>query len=627
MAAKEDNMLIQTFFKIVSLQVVLWIALIVLIMSSVTYAQDQPISKQISQLLESLQPVAQKDLGQGKKPQEPPRLFTGPDGYLRSLGAPPSFCFPVATATPGKPEETAYSFLKENANLFGLTGKAVDLKTLKINHRNNRNYIRFEQTYKGLPVFGAQIIVQVNEFDCVEYVLSDIALNTQMLDDGFLSINPTISSMEAIKKARDLFLQKAQGFRILTTTPELKIFDPSVVGAAGTIRLVWDLKVQSEDSPHINEHILLDAHTGEIVRHYPLNIPALDREIYDSNNTTADPGTLERDEGDSASGIGDVDDAYDYFEDAYDFYNTHHGRDSINDGGMTISVTVRYCNPGKSCPYGNAFWSPGKNRLYFGDPLMADDIVGHEYTHGVTQYESGLIYENHSGAINESFSDVWGEFIDLGNSAGTDTTAVRWQIGEDTGSGASRDMSDPPNFGDPDRLGHPNFVSPVYNPTDSNDYGGVHTNSGVNNKLCYLLTDGDTFNGKTITGVGINTVANLYYEVQTNLLTAGSDYSDLYNAMTQAAINLSWTSGMRNNLKNACIAVEIAYTEIIYVDGAYTGTENGSAKQPFNTIAEGVSAVSSGGLLCIKSGSYNEIITFDKKMDVWPTDGTVTVGN
>jgi len=145
--------------------------------------------------------------------------------------------------------------------------------------------------------------------------------------------------------------------------------------------------------------------------------------------------------------------------------------------------------------------------------------------------------------------------------------------------------------------------------------------------LCFLLTDGDTFNGHTVNGLGIGMVADLYYEVQTSLLVAGADYSDLYGALTQAAVNLSWDNTMRNNLRNACIAVEIAFTEIIYVDGAYTGTEDGSAKQPFNTVAEGVSALSSGGLLVIKNGSYSETMTLNKRMDVWAADGEVIIGN
>jgi hypothetical protein len=190
--------------------------------------------------------------------------------------------------------------------------------------------------------------------------------------------------------------------------------------------------------------------------------------------------------------------------------------------------------------------------MYFGQGFSAaDDVVAHELTHGVTQYESGLIYSYQSGAINESFSDMWGEWVDLVNGAGNDSPAVRWLEGEDLPIGAIRDMADPPAFGDPDRMGSPLWY------TGSGDNGGVHTNSGVGNKLCYLLTDGDTFNGYTIAGMGISMAADLFYECQTNLLTPTSQYHDLYLALTQAAINLGLSPAERDNVEHACLAVEI----------------------------------------------------------------------
>jgi hypothetical protein len=80
--------------------------------------------------------------------------------------------------------------------------------------------------------------------------------------------------------------------------------------------------------------------------------------------------------------------------------------------------------------------------------------------------------------------------------------------------------------------------------TNEVDGGGVHTNSGVNNKAAYLLTDGGTFNGKTVTGLGITKVAKIYYEAQANLLTSASDYQDLHSNLQQACTNLIGTSGI-----------------------------------------------------------------------------------
>src|SRR5690606_33063690 len=89
------------------------------------------------------------------------------------------------------------------------------------------------------------------------------------------------------------------------------------------------------------------------------------------------------------------------------------------------------------------------------------------------------------------------------------------------------------------------------------DTGGVHLNSGVNNKAAYLMVDGDTFNGQTITAMGIPKVADLYYEVQTNHLTSGSNYADLYDALIQASFTLGYTAAERQNIQKALQAVEM----------------------------------------------------------------------
>jgi hypothetical protein len=136
---------------------------------------------------------------------------------------------------------------------------------------------------------------------------------------------------------------------------------------------------------------------------------------------------------------------------------------------------------------------------------------------------------------------------------------VRWVIGENLaapGCGAIRNMKNPGAFGDPDRM-----LSPAYY-KGSDDNGGVHINSGVNNKAAFLMTDGGTFNGKTVTGLGIPKVAKIYYEVQTNLLVSGSDYADLYDALYQACSNLVGTSGITGadcqEVRDATDAVEMS---------------------------------------------------------------------
>ena len=199
-------------------------------------------------------------------------------------------------------------------------------------------------------------------------------------------------------------------------------------------------------------------------------------------------------------------------------------------------------------------------QMVYGDGYsLADDVVAHELTHGVTQNESNLFYYYQSGAISESFSDVWGELYDQENGLGNDAADVKWLHGEDLPGGANRSMSNPPAapYNDPDKMTSTNYY------TGTGDDGGVHTNSGINNKAAYLMVDGGSFNGKTVTAIGADKTLAIYYEVQTNLLISGADYADLYNALYQGCLNLvggssGIVSGDCQQVRNATDAVEMS---------------------------------------------------------------------
>ena len=225
------------------------------------------------------------------------------------------------------------------------------------------------------------------------------------------------------------------------------------------------------------------------------------------------------------------------------FYLSKHNRGGIDRYGMPVISSVHYCDSSDvrvPCPYPNAFWNG--EQIVYGDAYgfaMADDVVAHEFSHGVTQYESGLFYYYQSGAINESFSDLWGEYYDQTNALGNDATAVKWLIGENvTGLGATRSMSNPPSYNDPDKMSSSLYYK------GAEDNGGIHTNSGVNNKAVYLMVNGGTFNGKTVTALGWEKTSSIYYEANTNLLSSGADYSDLYYALQRACTNLIGQKGI-----------------------------------------------------------------------------------
>ncbi len=95
----------------------------------------------------------------------------------------------------------------------------------------------------------------------------------------------------------------------------------------------------------------------------------------------------QRIEGGAATGITDVDRAYEYAGITYDFFATKFGRDSLDGKGLPLKSSVRYCStdPETDCPFSNAFWN-GKQMLYGDSYASADDVVGHELTHGVTEF-------------------------------------------------------------------------------------------------------------------------------------------------------------------------------------------------------------------------------------------------
>lgn len=503
----------------------------------------------------------------GVTAQEDVRLMQTGDGHARFVGAPPGAAFqPSAPQQKAlRPAENARVFVQTHAEVFGVADSRLDTRTKWVKEDVGRSYVRLQQTYAGLPVFAAEMAVQMNGAGGVESVLSDV-MRTGATGLTAINTQPGLTGAQAVEVAKAyISVQRRQdlrGAKLGASTPELMVLDPAVVGGPGQPALVWRVTVKAEGASIVHEVVFVNAHTGAVPFGYPLAHPALNRTIRDANYTYNEnlieiapgeqawwiAGQVVRTEGQAPSGLPDADLAYDYLGDTYRFYFEQHGRDSLNGLGLPLDAVVRI-GYGPGIGEQNAYWTGWQ--MAFGPGFVVDDVVGHELTHGVTQYTSNLVYAFQSGAINESFSDIWGEFVDLTNGRGNDSDAVRWLMGEDLPIGAIRDMKNPPAFGDPDRMSR-YLDLPWYH-----DNGGVHFNSGIGNKLAYLLTDGDYFNGYTVRGMGIPDVAKLFYELQTKLLTAGSDYFDLYAQLYQASVNLGWSYSDRMNLQMASQAVEI----------------------------------------------------------------------
>lgn len=267
------------------------------------------------------------------------------------------------------------------------------------------------------------------------------------------------------------------------------------------------------------------------------------------------PFAVVRGEQEPPSAVEDVNRVFDYLGDTHDLYAAL-GEDltdlvgvDYGDGrGKAIRATVRLCQL-LQCPYANAFWNG--EQMGFGEGVTTDDVTGHELSHGVTEAVAPLTYLFEAGAINESLSDVFGEFVDLTNGSADDTPANRWLVGEGSSLGVIRSMADPPAEGDPDRIQSSLWVQD----RAMLDNGGVHSNSGVGNKAAFLMSDGGTFNGHTITGLGISATARLFQDARA-LLPTGADYGILAEAL-RASCPLSLGAPACTEVESALLATEM----------------------------------------------------------------------
>jgi len=218
----------------------------------------------------------------------------------------------------------------------------------------------------------------------------------------------------------------------------------------------------------------------------------LQRMIFDCKNSRSLPGDTARTEGAPATGDPAVDEAYDGLGATYDFYWEMLRRNSIDDQGLPLNGHVHYANS-----YNNAFWDG--RRMIFGDGdgvlfnrfTIAIDIMGHELTHGVTENEAQLIYQDQPGALNESVSDVYGSLVKQYHNGKQAAEDADWLIGEgiwaDPNRGeALRSMKEPGTAFEGDQ--QPGHMSDYLNTIE--DHGGVHINSGIPNRAFYLAATG-----------------------------------------------------------------------------------------------------------------------------------------
>lgn len=415
---------------------------------------------------------------------------------------------------------------------------------------------RFTQNIAGVPVLGSSLTEVLDGQGAIASVLGSVTRSTR----GNFPKDLPAGQAAALKVATEVASAGKDAAAVSLDAQKAVWFDGVLVGKAAKSSIAVPAYQFKFTTGFAESRVITLAANGSAILDDRTDRKGINRVVCDANSKVVDLDASNVDamlkcgktqankptriEGQAASSVADVNSVYNFLNDTSSFYaaNTKAsdltaliGNDEGDGLGKAMRAVVRICvkdrQNGTQCPFANAFWYNGQ--MTYGQGVTTDDVTGHELTHGVTEKTNGLVYENEPGAINESMSDVFGELIDLSNGSSDDTAANRWAIGEGSSLGVIRSMKDPGKYGDPAIYKGANWKPTSSSPSESNDYGGVHSNSGVGNKLAFLITDGQTFNGQTVAGIGIAKAGQLYWAAQLQL-TSNSSFATLGKALNAA---------------------------------------------------------------------------------------------
>lgn len=422
------------------------------------------------------------------------------------------------------------------------------------------SHVRMQQYVNGKPVYGSGVVLHARG-DGTVYLI-----NGAYLDARGAAKTPQLAAGPA--------LAKATGALGIASYQQIGPSELAyAVGADGeSVRLAWRSLIEYQGPQGVlRDNVYADAISGDVVAVDATVKSAKAWRTYDAHrlsyNSTQLPGNLLC-TNTQACGLADAQDAHDGASLTYDYYFQKFGRDSLNNAGLALISSVNVCDVTNCSGWNNAAWIG--TQMVYGDgdgvtftPLSgALDVVGHELTHGVTDYESGLTYANASGALNEALSDIFGANVEAARDGAI--SADTWKVGEDiytpgTAGDALRYMNNPTQDGY-SRDYYPERIPETGNPTGNNDYGGVHGNSGIFNLAYYLLVQGGTHpRSKTttfVTGVGLSKAEQIFYRANTIYYTASTGYQQAADGARQAALDL-YGSGEAQSVTEAFCAVGV----------------------------------------------------------------------
>ena len=597
-----------------------------------------------------------------------------------------------AVVTDASRDSTSRQFLSSYGGLFGISNAQTELGAARVDKdQQGRTHITYPQVYHGLPVFGAELKAHFDGSDTLAVV------NGTFVPGITVAATPTRSADSAIQTAKSRVLADlGRSVELSATKPTLMIYREGLAqDIQGPSHLVWQVEVGN--GSNVREFVYVDAHSGKVVDkitgiHENLNRRAFDA-VGQAHPGPNYPNTPFWVEGNAfPTGTTEADNMIQASAEIYNLMKNAFGRDAFNGQGATMdSIFDRGSTTSDPCP--NASWNG--TYISFCPGTTTDDVTAHEWGHAYTQYTDALIYAYQPGALNEAYSDIWGETVDRINGRGGDTpdalrtanactaftnatqivvtapaaiaglksagtaafgpqtfsipstsvvvvndgsgtandgcetpfvnaaavagklafmdrgtcsfaikaknaqlngaigviignnaagainmsgddatitipslsmlqadgtalkaqaagsvtaslqrgpgtdNSVRWLIGEDSSAfgGAIRDMYNPTCYGNAGKVSDTQYT--CTNVGDANsDQGGVHSNSGIPNHGYALLVDGGTYNGQTVTGIGLTKAAHIYWRAQSVYQNPASGFAAHADAVEQSCQDL-----------------------------------------------------------------------------------------
>ncbi|WP_440602988.1 M4 family metallopeptidase [Bacillus sp. GB_SG_008] len=470
-------------------------------------------------------------------------------------------------------KETVFEYLKSKKDMFKLAGnmeKHFEIVGEEKDAEAGTTHVKLIEKYNGVPVYGSDQTVAIDKDNNVKAFFGQVIPNLEnknipatasISEDEAVNITKAdiekeigkVDNYDGIKK--DLYVYEKDGQYYLSYLVKASVSNP----APG----YWHYFVDATNGNVIEKYNAIDHITGfgyGVLGNRTSFEMAQDEKTgafylfdgkrgkgvhtFDAKNTPAWLfDLLSRYLGYTGA---EVESKSKFFEDkaavdahanaekVYDYYKKTFNRNSFDNEGAKLISTVHVGDG-----WNNAAWNGVQMMYGDGDgktfiPFSAGlDVIAHELTHAVTEYSANLEYQDESGALNESLSDIMGAMVDRDD----------WEMGEDIYTpdkqgDAFRSLSNPAAIPNPLKPteGYPDHYSKRY--TGTVDNGGVHINSSINNKAAYLVSEGGTHYGVTVKGVGRAATEKIYYRALTKYLTANSNFSMMRQAAIQAAADL-----------------------------------------------------------------------------------------